>query len=78
MSAKTLIVCDRYIIHSPYIAKDLSDLASAWLAMENVRYSGKAKSIGVASHQSPHLEEILKVATIIPAINQLEFHPYLQ
>jgi diketogulonate reductase-like aldo/keto reductase len=46
--------------------------------MEEVRASGKAKSIGVANHQRPHLEEILKVATIIPAINQLEFHPYLQ
>jgi diketogulonate reductase-like aldo/keto reductase len=46
--------------------------------MEKVKKSGLAKSIGVANHQRPHLETILKVATIIPAFNQLEFHPYLQ
>lgn len=46
--------------------------------MEQVKASGKAKSIGVSNHQCPHIEEILKVATIIPALNQLEFHPYLQ
>jgi diketogulonate reductase-like aldo/keto reductase len=46
--------------------------------MEQVKATGKAKSIGVSNHQRPHLEEILKVATTIPALNQLEFHPYLQ
>ncbi|TGO72995.1 hypothetical protein BELL_0400g00020 [Botrytis elliptica] len=49
-----------------------------WLSMEQVKASGKAKSIGVSDHQRLHIEEILKVATIIPALNQLEFHPYLQ
>lgn len=78
LSKLQLDYVDLYLIHSPYVAKDPSDLGPAWLAMEKVRASGKAKSIGVANHQRPHLEEILKVATIIPAINQLEFHPYLQ
>jgi diketogulonate reductase-like aldo/keto reductase len=60
------------------MAEKPSDLQDIWLAMEQVKKSGKAKSIGVSNHQRPHLEEILKVATIIPALNQLEFHPYLQ
>ncbi|THV47034.1 hypothetical protein BGAL_0340g00040 [Botrytis galanthina] len=69
---------DLYLLHSPYLAKKPSDLQQIWLSMEQVKVSGKAKSIGVSNHQRPHIEEILKVATIIPALNQLEFHPYLQ
>lgn len=68
----------RYLIHSPYVAKEPLQLQQAWLELEKIKNSGKAKSIGVANHQRPHLETILQVATIIPAINQLEFHPYLQ
>ncbi|KAH8587396.1 NADP-dependent oxidoreductase domain-containing protein [Bisporella sp. PMI_857] len=64
--------------YSPYIMKKPKELQSTWLAMEKVKQSGLAKSIGVASHQRPRLETILEIATIIPAINQLEFHPYLQ
>ncbi|KAJ5740985.1 Aldo/keto reductase [Penicillium malachiteum] len=78
LSKLQLEYVDLYLIHSPYIARDPSDLGPAWLAMEKVQASGKAKSIGVANHHRPHVEEILKVATITPAINQLECHPYLQ
>ena len=46
--------------------------------MEEVKKSGKAKSIGVSNFQRPHLEAILNGAEIIPAVNQIEFHPYLQ
>lgn len=46
--------------------------------MEKLKAAGEAKSIGVSNHQRHHLEEVLKVATVVPAINQLEFHPYLQ
>jgi diketogulonate reductase-like aldo/keto reductase len=65
-------------LHSPYVAKKPADLQNAWLAIEQVKKSGLAKSIGVSNHQRPHLETILEVATIKPALNQLEFHPYLQ
>ena len=46
--------------------------------MEAVKKSGKAKSIGVSNFQRPHLEAILEVAKVIPTVNQLELHPYLQ
>jgi diketogulonate reductase-like aldo/keto reductase len=68
----------RYLLHSPYVAKKPADLQNAWLAIEQVKKSGLAKSIGVSNHQRPHLETILEVATTRPALNQLEFHPYLQ
>jgi diketogulonate reductase-like aldo/keto reductase len=46
--------------------------------MESIKVSGKSKSIGVSNHLRPHVEAILDVATIIPVVNQIEFHPYLQ
>lgn len=46
--------------------------------MEEVQRSGKARSIGVSNYIIEHLETILETAEIIPALNQVEFHPYLQ
>jgi diketogulonate reductase-like aldo/keto reductase len=76
--ARLTVSGDRYLIHSPYGAEDLLELQKAWLALESIKKSGKAKSIGVSNHLRQHLEAILEVATIVPAVNQIEFHPYLQ
>lgn len=46
--------------------------------MESIKKLSKARSIGVSNHLRPHVEAILEVATIVPAANQIEFHPYLQ
>lgn len=46
--------------------------------MERVKASGKARSIGVSNFSQGHLETILKSATVIPSVNQIEYHPYLQ
>lgn len=46
--------------------------------MEKVKASGKARSIGVSNFLKGHLETILKTANVIPSVNQIEFHPYLQ
>jgi diketogulonate reductase-like aldo/keto reductase len=46
--------------------------------MEAIHASGKAKTIGVSNFLKKDLEAILKTAKIVPAINQIEFHPYLQ
>jgi len=46
--------------------------------MEEVKKTGKVKSIGVSNFQRPHLETILETANEKPAVNQIEFHPYLQ
>lgn len=68
----------RYLIHAPFFAKSDSDLQQAWAEMEKVQRSGKAKAIGVSNYLQPHLDATLQTATIKPAINQIEFHPYLQ
>ena len=46
--------------------------------MESIKKSGRAKSIGVSNYLAKHLTATLKTATITPAINQIEYHPYLQ
>lgn len=67
-----------YLIHSPFWATTDAELQSAWAEMEAVKAAGLAKSIGVSNYFVPHLEATLKTAKIVPAINQIEFHPYLQ
>ena len=69
---------DLYLIHWPYFAESDEDLQKAWAAMESVKESGKAKSIGVSNYLESHLKAILATAKTPPSINQIEFHPYLQ
>lgn len=70
---------DLYLLHSPFDAKgDKKILQDAWAVMEQILASGKAKSIGVSNFYRPHLDAILETAKVRPAINQIEFHPYLQ
>jgi diketogulonate reductase-like aldo/keto reductase len=69
---------DLYLIHAPFFAKTKEELQTAWRDMEAVQKTGKAKSIGVSNFMQPQLETILEIAMVIPAVNQLEYHPYLQ
>ena len=69
---------DLYLIHSPWFAGNDEELQQAWKEMEMVKQAGKARSIGVSNYLQRHLEVVLKSAEIIPAVNQIEFHPYLQ
>ncbi|KAL5336165.1 NADP-dependent oxidoreductase domain-containing protein [Aspergillus crustosus] len=69
---------DLYLIHQPFFAKSPTELQDAWAAMEKVKEAGRARSIGVSNFLESHLETILQSAKIPPAINQIEYHPYLQ
>jgi len=68
---------DLYLIHNPWWSTK-ETLQKAWKDMEAVQKSGKTKSIGVSNFLQSHLETVLEIATIVPVINQLEYHPYLQ
>lgn len=46
--------------------------------MEAVKEQGLAKSIGVSNYLESHIAATLATAKIPPAVNQIEFHPYLQ
>lgn len=69
---------DLYLIHAPFFAEKPGDLQEAWATLELIKESGKAKSIGVSNFIQEHLETILATAKVPPAINQIEYHPYLQ
>ncbi|KAH6615689.1 NADP-dependent oxidoreductase domain-containing protein [Chaetomium sp. MPI-SDFR-AT-0129] len=69
---------DLYLLHNPYLIPTTGDLQNAWKGLEAVKGAGLARSIGVSNFQRHHLEAVLDICTVVPAINQLEFHPYLQ
>ncbi len=70
---------DLYLIHWPANAKNYQNWqkanADSWRAMEELQAEGKIKSIGVSNFFQEHLETLFKTANVIPAINQIEFHP---
>lgn len=69
---------DLYMVHVPFAAGSPEGLQDIWMKMELVKKSGKARSIGVCNFKQEDLEIVLQKATIIPAVNQIEFHPYQQ
>jgi diketogulonate reductase-like aldo/keto reductase len=54
------------------------DPAATYAAMEKLLQTGKVKAIGVSNFTKNKLERLLSTATIVPAVNQIEVHPYLQ
>lgn len=64
---------DLYLIHWP--VEDLR--LESWNALESLYEKDKCKAIGVSNYQIRHLQELLENATVIPAVNQVEFHPFL-
>jgi len=65
---------DLYLVHWEIPGR----ITSTWRAMEALLRGGRVKTIGVSNHLRPHLDELLAAAHVVPAVNQLEFHPYLQ
>ena len=81
LSLKTLDLeyVDQYLIHDPFFANGSAKaLQDAWAVMESILASGKARTIGVSNFLQKDLEAVLETAKVIPAINQIEYHPYLQ
>lgn len=70
---------DLYLLHTPLFATNTDEpsLAEAWKLMEEVRAEGLARSIGVSNYRIKDLQETLKACSVKPAVNQIEFHPYV-
>ncbi|HUD05686.1 MAG TPA: aldo/keto reductase [Candidatus Saccharimonadales bacterium] len=64
---------DLYLMHYPVTETRLQ----AWKDMEEIYKSGRAKAIGVSNFAIRHLEQLLKNSQVVPAINQVELHPFL-
>ena len=63
---------DLYLIHYP-----VRERRQSWRALEALRAEGRARSIGVSNFTIRHLTELLADTKTVPAVNQVEFHPYL-
>jgi len=50
----------------------------SWLELERIQKSGQTRSIGVSNYTVRHLEKLQEYATVIPAVNQVELHVFLQ
>ncbi len=67
---------DLFLIHWPRPQED--KFVETWGAFEKFAAAGKARAIGVSNFQVPHLERLAAETATVPAINQIELHPFLQ
>ncbi|NUT57386.1 MAG: aldo/keto reductase [Agromyces sp.] len=67
---------DLYLIHWPTPRNDR--YVETWKAFERLRESGRVRSIGVSNFLAPHLERLLDETDVVPAVDQIELHPYHQ
>jgi 2,5-diketo-D-gluconate reductase A len=66
---------DLYLIHWPSAGQDL--YVDTWKAFIDLQKDGLVRAIGVSNFQAAHLERIVEETGVVPAINQVELHPYL-
>jgi diketogulonate reductase-like aldo/keto reductase len=66
---------DLYLIHWPLPARD--KYLDTWRAFERIYADGRARSIGVSNFQPDHLRRLIDNSNVVPALNQIELHPFL-
>ena len=66
---------DLYLIHWPTPGRDL--YADTWRALVDLRADGRAASIGVSNFHEAHIRRVVAETGEVPAINQVELHPWL-
>jgi 2,5-diketo-D-gluconate reductase A len=67
---------DLFLIHWPLPTRYDGDFVSTWKVLEEFTADGRARSIGVSNFQVPHLERLAAETDVVPAVNQIEAHPY--
>ncbi|UOY08779.1 aldo/keto reductase [Muricauda sp. SCSIO 64092] len=64
---------DLYLVHWPVAGK----YKDTWKALEKLYAEGRIRAIGVSNFLQHHLEDLLTEASVVPMVNQMEFHPFL-
>lgn len=64
---------DLYLIHMPY-----GDYHGSWRAMENLLAEGRVRAIGVCNFLPDRLADLILSHNVVPAVNQIELHPFCQ
>jgi 2,5-diketo-D-gluconate reductase A len=67
---------DLFLIHWPLPTLYDGDFVSTWRTLEEFKRDGRARSIGVSNFQTAHLERLAEETDTVPAVNQIEVHPY--
>src|SRR6478672_13465093 len=68
---------DLLILHQA-LPSDFDKTLGAYRALETLLERGKVRAIGVSNFMVEHLNRLLENATVVPAVNQIELHPYFQ
>jgi 2,5-diketo-D-gluconate reductase A len=68
---------DLFLIHWPLPTRYDGDFVSTWNTMIEFARDGRARSVGVSNFQVDHLERLAKETDLVPAVNQIEVHPYI-
>lgn len=66
---------DLYLIHWPTPRRD--KFVDTWRAFEKLQADGRVRAIGVSNFQPAHLQKLVEETGTVPAVNQVELHPYL-
>jgi 2,5-diketo-D-gluconate reductase A len=67
---------DLFLVHWPLPTLYDGDYVSTWRTLEEFHRDGRARSIGVSNFQVAHLERLAAECDVVPAVNQIELHPY--
>ena len=67
---------DLFLIHWPLPTRYDGDFVSTWKVLEEFAADGRARSIGVSNFQPAHLDRLAQETDTVPAVNQIEVHPY--
>ena len=67
---------DLFLIHWPLPRQSGNGYVATWKTLEEFKQDGRARSIGVSNFQIEHLERLAADADVVPAVNQIELHPY--
>jgi 2,5-diketo-D-gluconate reductase A len=77
LSALGIDRIDLFLIHWPLPTRYDGDYVSTWTTLAEFAADGRARSIGVSNFQVSHLQRLAAETGTVPAVNQIEVHPYL-
>lgn len=66
---------DLYLLHQP-LPQAFDATVDAYRALEHLLEAGRVRAIGISNFSPAHLETVLPRLTVVPAVNQIEVHPY--
>src|SRR5436309_5954065 len=66
---------DLFLLHHP-VPSDFDGTVAAYKAAEQMLADGRARAIGVSNFSPQHLEKLMRQTDVVPAVNQVELHPF--